>query len=193
MDPRTLSNGSVWLSPPTVHDIDTITACCQDPSIPRWTTMPFPYTREHAEMFITDIVIPGWAANSPTWALRPAADGPVIGMIGLNPYNRPADGSAEIGFWLAPEARGRGLMTQAVHLACAAGFDPAGFAFGRLEWRALVGNHASAAVARRTGFHYEGLLRGAMLQRGTRHDTWIAGRLSTDPPGPSHDWPADIA
>ncbi|NNH71665.1 GNAT family N-acetyltransferase [Nocardia uniformis] len=192
MDPSTLSNGTVWLSPPTVHDIDTITACCQEPSLGRWTTMPVPYHREHAEAFITDIVIPGWAAHRPTWALRPSADGPVIGMIGLNPYRGPADEGAEIGFWLSPAARGRGLMTQAVDLVCTTGFAPDAFGFGRIEWRAIVGNLASAAVASRAGFHYEGLLRGGMIQRGVRHDTWVASRLPTDPPGPATDWPAEF-
>ncbi|MFI6870402.1 GNAT family N-acetyltransferase [Nocardia sp. NPDC050406] len=193
MDSSTLSNGSLWLSPPTVHDIDTITACCQEPSIGHWTSMPVPYTREHAESFITDIVIPGWLVRSPTWALRPAADGPVIGMIGLSPSGRPTDDTAEVGFWLAPAARGRGLMTRALNLVCAAGFDPDRFAFGRIEWRAIVGNRSSAAVARRAGFRYEGLLRGALVQRGTRRDTWIAARLATDPADTVDDWPGGIA
>lgn len=193
MDPSILSNGTVWLAPPTVHDIDTITACCQEPSIGRWTTMPVPYRREHAEAFIADIVIPGWAARVPTWALRPAADGPVIGMIGLSPSGRAADDAAEIGFWLSPAARGRGLMTQAVELACTAAFDPDAFAFGRIEWRALIDNHPSAAVARRAGFRYEGILRGAMIQRGVRHDSLIAARLATDPPGPAPEWPTNFA
>lgn len=192
MDPSTLSNGTVWLTPPTVYDIDAITTCCQEPSIGEWTTMPVPYLREHAEGFVTDIVIPGWAARSPTWAVRTAADGPVVGMIGLHPTIRPQDETAEIGYWLCPAVRGRGLMTQAVDLACTAAFAPSPFGYGRLEWRAMVGNHPSAAVVRRTGFRYEGILRGGMVQRGIRRDIWIAGRLATDPPGPAPAWPAEF-
>ncbi|WP_327143528.1 GNAT family N-acetyltransferase [Nocardia sp. NBC_01327] len=193
MDARTLSNGTLWLSPPTVRDIDDITACCQEPSVGQWTTMPVPYIRADAEKFVYDMVTPGWAARSPTWALRLAADAPVIGMIGLGPIDsRREDAAAEIGFWLSRAVRGRGLMTQAVHLACEAGFHRDFLGLARIEWRAIVGNHASAAVARRAGFHYEGLLRGGCLQRGARRDSWIASRLHTDPAAPATDWPANV-
>ncbi|MGW4356015.1 GNAT family N-acetyltransferase [Nocardia sp. NPDC004582] len=193
MDAEFLSDGMVWLSPPAVSDIDDITALCQEPSIGAWTTMPVPYHRADAEKFIYDIVGPGWAARSPTWAVRGAARGPLIGMIGLSPlYPRRDDETAEIGFWLTPTARGAGVMTRAARLVAAAGLDPAGLAFERLEWRAFTGNHPSAAVARRTGFHYEGLIRGGGVQRGVRRDIWVAGRLRTDPETPSRQWPEGI-
>ncbi|MFF0611855.1 GNAT family N-acetyltransferase [Nocardia tengchongensis] len=193
MDAEFLSDGTVWLSPPAVSDIDAITALCQEPSIGAWTTMPVPYHRADAEKFIYDIVGPGWAARSPTWALRGAAGGSVVGMIGLSPlYPRRDDETAEIGFWLSRTARGAGLMTRAARLVAAAGLDPAGLGFERLEWRAFTGNHPSAAVARRAGFRYEGLIRGGGVQRGVRRDIWVAGRLRSDPATPSPDWPADV-
>ncbi|WP_458688028.1 GNAT family N-acetyltransferase [Nocardia tengchongensis] len=193
MDAEFLSDGTVWLSPPAVSDIDAITALCQEPSIGAWTTMPVPYHRADAEKFIYDIVGPGWAARSPTWALRGAAGGPVVGMIGLSPlYPRRDDETAEIGFWLSRTARGAGLMTRAARLVAGAGLDPAGLGFERLEWRAFTGNHPSAGVARRAGFRYEGLIRGGGVQRGVRRDIWVAGRLRSDPPTPSPDWPADV-
>ncbi|MBL1077633.1 GNAT family N-acetyltransferase [Nocardia sp. 2] len=192
-DAQTLTDGTLWLSPPAAPDIDAITARCQEPSLGEWTTMPVPYRRADAEKFVYDIVTPGWASRRPTWALRPAADGPVVGMIGLGTpdVHRDSD-AAEIGFWLSSAVRGRGLMTRAVELVCTAGFDPALFGFQRIEWRAFTGNHASAAVARRAGFRYEGLLRGGGLQRGVRRDIWIAGRLATDPSTPARDWPDDV-
>ncbi|MEV0250408.1 GNAT family N-acetyltransferase [Nocardia sp. NPDC050712] len=183
---RALSDGTVWLSPPTEADIDTIVACCQHPSIGEWVTIPVPYRREHAEAFLTDLVRPGWAGRSPTWAVRAAQDGPVIGMIGLEAQDVSA---AEVGFWLVPEQRSRGLMSRALGLVCAAGFDPATLGLQRISWRAFVGNHASAAVARRNGFHYEGMLRLGSTQRGLRRDTWMAGRLHTDSGLPAPEWP----
>ncbi|MFD7842284.1 GNAT family N-acetyltransferase [Nocardia sp. NPDC059764] len=193
MDAEFLSDGTVWLSPPAVSDIDAITALCQEPSIGAWTTMPVPYHRADAEKFIYDIVGPGWAARSPTWAVRGAADGPVVGMIGLSPlYPRRDDETAEIGFWLTPTARGAGVMTRSARLVAAAGLDPETLGFERLEWRAFTGNHPSAAVARRIGMHYEGLIRGGGTQRGVRRDIWVAGRLRTDPDTPSPHWPTDL-
>ncbi|WP_067722982.1 GNAT family N-acetyltransferase [Nocardia yamanashiensis] len=193
MDPHALTDGSVWLSPPAVPDIDAITACCQEPSIPEWTTMPSPYHRADAEKFVYDFVLPGWAGGSPTWALRRGEGQPVVGMIGLNQIDsRRESGAAEVGFWMSGQARGAGLMTRALNLVCAAAFDRSFLGLERIEWRAIVGNHASAAVARRCGFTYEGLLRGGCVQRGVRRDSWIAGRLHTDPPGPAPDWPAGV-
>ncbi|MFJ4656676.1 GNAT family N-acetyltransferase [Nocardia sp. NPDC088792] len=193
MDAEFLSNGTVWLSPPTVDDIDAITACCQEPSIGRWTTMPVPYHRADAEKFLYDIVAPGWAGGRPTWALRRAANGPVIGMIGLGTIaGRRDPGAAEIGFWLAAAARGQGLMTQGVDMVCEVAFAPTGLSLERVEWRAMIGNQASAAVARRAFFRFEGLLRGGVVQRGVRRDCWIASRLPTDPRTPDPDWPESV-
>lgn len=193
MDAEFLTDGTVWLSPPTVSDIDDITTLCQEPSIGAWTTMPVPYQRADAEKFIYDLVGPGWATRSPTWALRRGEGGPVVGMTGLGPlYHRRDDDTAEIGFWLSSAARGAGLMTRAVRLVGTVGLDPKVLGFQRLEWRAFVGNHGSAAVARRAGFHYEGLLRGAGVQRGTRRDIWVASRLHTDPDAPGENWPEGV-
>ncbi|KZM68939.1 GNAT family N-acetyltransferase [Nocardia terpenica] len=191
MEDCVLTDGKVWLSRPTEADIDSIVAACQEPSIGAWTTVPVPYGRADAEYFLTEIVDPGWAGDSPTWALRPAEDGPVRGMIGFGP-GRADPTAAEIGFWLSPALRGRGAMTRALLLACAYAFHPEGPALQRIEWRAFVGNHASAAVARRAGFHYEGTLRLGALHQGIRRDSWIAARLATDPPTPAGDWPPGI-
>ncbi|WP_194817187.1 GNAT family N-acetyltransferase [Nocardia sp. XZ_19_385] len=186
MEERTLSDGAVVLSPPTEADIDTITACCQHPSIGAWVTIPIPYRREHAEAFIEDGVRPGWANRSPTWALRPDKDGPVIGMISLEALDASA---AEVGYWLVPEQRSRGLMSRALRMVCDYGFDPGTLGLQRINWRAFAGNRASAAVAARNGFRYEGMMRLGSVQRGARRDTWVAGRLSTDPGLPVMDWP----
>ncbi|MFI9506075.1 GNAT family N-acetyltransferase [Nocardia sp. NPDC052566] len=189
MEERALSDGTVWLTPPTEADIDTITECCQDPDIGAWVTIPVPYRRSDAESFLDNVVAPGWAGRSPTWALRLRADGPVVGMIGLD---RLDESSNEIGFWVVPEHRRRGLVSRAIALVCEFGFSADGLALQRITWRAIVGNHASAAVARRNGFQYEGIARLGSLQRGVRHDNWVAGRLATDPPGPAGDWPEGV-
>ncbi|MFQ6324817.1 GNAT family N-acetyltransferase [Nocardia sp. CWNU-33] len=189
MEERLLSDETVWLSPPTAADIDTIVECCQDPSLAAWVTIPVPYHREHAEQFLDEFVTRGWAADNPTWALRLQAEGPVIGMIAL----RAVDESAhEIGFWLVPEHRERGFMSRAITLVCNFGFDADGMALARITWHAFVGNHPSAAVVRRNGFRYEGLARLGRLQRGVRRDSWLAARLATDPPGYADGWPQGV-
>ncbi|MFR9750824.1 GNAT family N-acetyltransferase [Nocardia sp. 004] len=189
MDHCVLSNETIWLSAPTADDIDTITECCQDPTIGEWVTIPVPYTRDDAITFLDGLVRPGWSARSPTWAVRLRPDGPVVGMIGLQEQD---DHAAEIGFWLSSAQRSRGLMSQAVNLVCDFGFSAVGLNLQRISWRAFVGNYTSAAVVRREGFRYEGRSRLGSVQRGRRRDHWLAARLYTDPPGPADGWPTEF-
>lgn len=170
----------VVLTPPTPADADVITDLCQDPGIQEWTTVPSPYTRADADHFLADVA-GNWAAGtSLTWAIR--ADGELVGMIGLD--IQPL-GSAEIGYWVAAHARGRGLMSAVVATVVEHAFDPDGVDLDRLVWHAFVGNHASRRVAEKAGFGIEGLIRGDGIQRGARRDGWVGTLLRTDPrPGP---------
>jgi RimJ/RimL family protein N-acetyltransferase len=187
--PVTLTGGRVVLSAPTEGDIDRIAELCADAAIAEWTTVPSPYTREDAVGFVTGMVVDGWASGrSRTWAIR--IGGELVGMVGLDGI---ADGAAEIGFWLAPSARGRGIMSEAVALVLDHGFAPApdGVGLSRIVWHAFAGNLASAAVARRAGFAFEGISRLGAVQRGNRRDDWQAGLLATDPRGEGPGWPAE--
>lgn len=185
---HTLTDGTVWLIRPTAADIDRIVECCRDPAVGRWTTIPMPYGRTDAEEFLDRNVAGGWLHNEPIWSIRTAADGRVEGMVGLHARG---PGACEIGFWLSPEHRGRGLMSRAITLVCDFGFATEGLGLQRITWRAMVGNHASAAAVRRNGFHYEGKARLGGVQRGVRVDEWYAARLADDPPGPVDGWPAE--
>lgn len=188
MEEQTLTDGTVWLDRPDSSDIDAIVEACQDPAIAEWVAIPSPYGRADAEDFISNTVAAGWAARSPIWGIRTAEHGRLIGTVSLG--TRPRDETAaEIGFWLAPEYRRQGIISRAVALTCDFGFDPAGMGLIRIHWRAYVGNHASAAVARKHGFQYEGLARLGSEHRGIRRDHWVAARLNTDPPGPADGWP----
>lgn len=113
-------------------------------------------------------------------------DGALRGMVGLGVQEAR---SAELGYWLAPEARGRGLMHRAVRLVLDFAFDPDGLDLERVSWQAYVGNLASLAVAWRCGFRLEGQVRGHALQRGRRRDAWVGTLLRGDPRGPVSAWP----
>jgi RimJ/RimL family protein N-acetyltransferase len=188
--PGAVPSGAV-LSIPGEDDIDRIAELCGDAAIATWTTIPKPYKRADAESFVLGAVTRGWAhGTSCTWGIRREPRGKLLGMIGLDGIS---DGEAEIGFWLAPEARGIGLMSQAVSLVVDYGFAPEGLALQRIVWHAFVGNAASASVARRAGFRFEGTRRLGGTQRGRRLDDWQASLLSTDPRQPAEDWPASTS
>ncbi len=177
MDPFELTDGVVLLRTPGPEDVDRITAICQDTDIQEWTTVPSPYRREDAEGFVGAYVRDGWAAGtSCTWAVRDAVDDALLGMVGIV---LEGAGSAEIGYWLAPGGRGRGVMSRAVALVVDASFGRIGLT--RLSWRAFVGNGPSRRVAERAGFRVEGELRGGGVQRGVRRDEWVGTLLRDDP------------
>lgn len=184
-----LSADGVWLSAPVASDTGAITTACADPDIAEWTTLPEPYTRADAERFVRRTVPVGWADRNPTWAIRLRAGGTVSGMIGLMSHDESA---AEIGYWLAAGARSRGVMTAAVKVVCDFGFRSDGMGLERIEWRAFVGNHSSARVARNVGFQYEGLQRLGLVQRGRRRDAWAAALLAGDPRKPAAGWPSSV-
>lgn len=187
MQITSLSDGRIHLTVPGPRDVDAITIACRDPQITAWTTVPDPYTTAHALCFVDEIVPKGWAAAAPNWAIRLSPGGSLLGVVGFLHHERTAP---EIGYWIAPAARGRGLATAAVNLACDFAFAADGLATSRIEWRAFAGNRASAAVAQHVGFRFEGTLRRGTVHRGVPRDTWIAGLLSDDPRIPADGWPA---
>ncbi len=79
----------------------------------------------------------------------------VAGFVWIDAAHR----SAAIGYWLAQEAEGHGLMTAAVKALLRRGFRI--LQLNRIEIRAGVRNHRSRAIPRRLGFRHEGTLRQA--------------------------------
>jgi RimJ/RimL family protein N-acetyltransferase len=186
MRPYELRGGRVLLAVPTREDIDRITELCQDEQIQRWTTVPSPYSRRDADSFIRNVVPAGWDSGSElAWAIREPTDRTVLGMIAVHPDGQD---SGEFGYWLGPEARGTGLMTEAARLVVENALDPSGLGLNRLLWRAKVGNWASRKIAWRLGFRIEGTVRAELGQHGRREDAWVATLLAGDKREPAQPW-----
>lgn len=171
MEPIEITTGGLLLRPWRPEDADAVCRACQDPDIQRWTTVPRPYLREHAVTFVTGFGGPeAWASGrSVPLGVFDAATGELLGSHGLVSI----DGTtAEIGYWTAPTARGRGVATVAGRAVARLATERLGIT--RLVWRAGLGNHGSRLVARRIGFTMEGLLLGGHEHRdGTREDCWV--------------------
>ncbi|MFJ2441142.1 MULTISPECIES: GNAT family N-acetyltransferase [unclassified Streptomyces] len=176
MEPVTLTTERLLLRVPASDDIDTVYAACQDPDTQRWTTVPSPYRRRHAEDYVERLVPDGWRGDTAyTFGVRPLGGGPLIASVSLQ---FPRSGTWEVGYWTAREHRGRGYMTEAVRAVSHWAFTTLDAV--RVEWRAEAGNLGSRAVAEKAGFVVEGTLRGGLLHRGTVRDCWIGGLLPHD-------------
>lgn len=180
MDPVEISAGRLHLRPWGEGDVDVVLRAGTDPEVQRWTLVPQPYTRADAQQFVARYVPEQWATGGElVWAVCDATSGAPLASIGLHPH-RP-EGVREVGCWCLPEARGAGVVTDAVHAVCRWAFAELGLA--RLEWAAEVGNAASLRVAVKAGFAFEGRRRASLRQRdGSFRDGWWAARLPGDGP-----------
>lgn len=177
MEPITLTTERLLLRTFSPDDTEAAYQACQDPDIQRWTTVPSPYERRHAEEFTGQIVPDGWRAGTMcTFAVLPRAGGPLMASVAVS--LRTLSGTWEIGFWTAKEYRGRGIMAETVGAVAHWTFTRLGAT--RLEWRAEVGNEGSRAVAEKAGFVVEGALRAALLNKDTLRDAWVGALLPSD-------------
>jgi RimJ/RimL family protein N-acetyltransferase len=144
----TLSDGIVTVRPVAPADADAIFAACQERELHRWLlVLPYPYRRADAVEFIARSVVR--EASGEGYDFVAVADGRIAGALSVF--------GAEIGYWTAREARGRGLATRALILVR----DWAHEALGhdRIELVIHPENGASRQVAVKAGFSDTGELR----------------------------------
>lgn len=141
------------LDAPRESDIDAVFAACSDAVVQRWIPIPSPYTREDAEFFVRSYVPHGTASGRfAVWAVR-IDDEPLLGTVELR--RDETTGSASVGCWQAPDARGHGYMREALARILSYAFAPEGLGLTRLRWEYLVGNEASKRLATALGFVFD--------------------------------------
>ena len=139
-----------------------MTAACQDPEISRWIPLvPCPYGLDDATTFLRSVER-RWSEDDPerTFAIDELETGAFLGVVTVH----LREGGA-VGYWLSREARGRGLMTEAVRTVV----DWAqGQGVRRLSLMTHPDNMASQRVAEKAGFRYVGLTKhGPTFEDGT--------------------------
>ena len=95
----------------TENDAEWITEACHDAEILRWTIVPRPYTLDHAKSFVQDR-----AGEVMAWAISDPRSPRGLGVIGVH---HVIEGTASIGYWIAPWARRQGAATTAIRLVVA--------------------------------------------------------------------------
>jgi [ribosomal protein S5]-alanine N-acetyltransferase len=102
-------------------------------------------------------------------------DDSCVGAVFLEPRG---PGICDIGYWLLPEGRGRGLAARATRLVAEWALTLPGVA--RVELWTEPENVASQRVAERAGFHREGVLRAYGQREGRRVDAVFYSLITDD-------------
>jgi RimJ/RimL family protein N-acetyltransferase len=160
-------------------DLQPLVVACQDPEISRWTRVPYPYGPSDARAYLLQRHDTLHAGTAAPFAIVSSADrDQLLGSISLMRFSWQ-DARAEVGYWLAKDARGQGHVTRAVRLITAWGFRSLGLE--RIDLMAATGNPASQRVAERCGFTREAVLRSYLPGKEGRQDMVAFGLLASDP------------
>ena len=89
-------------------DTEWITRACQDEEVQRWTKVPSPYTRQHAESFIADN-----NGDLAAWAIIDSRSQEPVGVCGIHHIT---NGVASVGYWVAPWGRKSGAASTALQI-----------------------------------------------------------------------------
>ncbi|WP_067970230.1 GNAT family N-acetyltransferase [Nocardiopsis trehalosi] len=165
----------------TESDVDGVLRAMTDPETRRWIPLPEPgrtYTRADAEHWcLVQAPEARVTGDGQQWAAVETATGAFVGAFGLV-HTRWRARLTEVGYWTVPEARRRGLATEAVVAVSRwALFDRR---FERVELKAATGNTASRRVAVRSGFAFEGVERNAMPLHVGRTDLAVYSLIPAD-------------
>lgn len=175
-EPCTLVVDELVLRPWRSDDQAAVWALAADPALRQWNARGFGSPDEVREMVAR---LADWSAGDrASWAVTDAP-GALLGSVSLHSVDR-VQGDAQLGYWVAPAARGRGVAVRAADAACRWAFAEG---IDRVELYHAVENEASGRVAARAGFTREGRLRRSYRYGdGVKHDEFVWSRLSDDPP-----------
>jgi RimJ/RimL family protein N-acetyltransferase len=168
--PVTLTDEVVELRPWVPSDASFLFEASRDPEIERYNGPPPDSLADAAS--VIERIERSWRSfqvqGNPTgvaFAIVEVASGETVGMCGIDDWS--GTDVAQFGYWLAAGARGRGLATRAVTLMTSWLVE---LGAARVFLTIQSENEASAAVARRAGFTYEGTLRAHAVWQGQRQD-----------------------
>jgi RimJ/RimL family protein N-acetyltransferase len=149
-----LHDDAIALRRPEAGDAAAIAAAVQEPDIPRFTMVPSPYTIDDATAFIERSGALWHSGDAAPFVIVEATTGMLLGSVGLHDLGLESS-PAHVGYWVAVEARGRGVATRALRLVARWALED--LALPRLEVCVFVENERSQRVAARAGFTREGI------------------------------------
>ncbi|MDO4545770.1 MAG: GNAT family N-acetyltransferase [Bacillota bacterium] len=116
--------------------------------------LPYPYTEQDGEDYISAMLS---ADENETFAFAITVDGKAIGSIAVFRQGNIHRQTGELGYYIAEEYWGKGIMTEAVRQICQIVFEKSDII--RIYAEPFAHNMASCRVLEKAGFQYEGTLR----------------------------------
>lgn len=123
--------------------------------------LPYPYTQKDAEDYINFILS---SAPQDTFAYAIEVGGRAVGSIGAFRQGNIHRRTAELGYYLAEEYWGRGIMTEAVTQLCDKLFAETDIL--RIFAEPFAHNIGSRRVLEKAGFQLEGILKNNAVKNG---------------------------
>ena len=123
--------------------------------------LPYPYTQRDAEDYIRAMLS---ADENSSFAFAVTVEDRCIGSIGAFRQGNIHGRTAELGYYLAEEYWGRGLMTQAIGQLCRWVFAHTDIL--RIYAEPFSYNIGSCRALEKAGFHYEGLMKNNAVKNG---------------------------
>lgn len=137
--------------------------------------LPYPYTEQDGIDFISDMLS---ANENDTFTFAITAEGRVIGSISVFRQGNIHRFTAELGYYIAEEFWGKGIMTNAVKQVCKYIFDNSDII--RIYAEPFAFNTASCRVLEKAGFQYEGTLRSNAVKKGKVIDMKMYSLLKSE-------------
>jgi ribosomal-protein-alanine N-acetyltransferase len=172
--PTITVDDELTLRPFRFTDVDRVIEAFSDPDIRHW----------HARRIDSIIEAREWIGSThqrwlqeqgPNFAIVNANDR-LLGRVAL--YTEPEGGTAEIGYWVLPDARGHGVAARAVRAVTQWGHDELGVR--RILLEHAVDNAASCGVARSIGYALEGTARALYVLDDGIHDVHLHAHVAGD-------------
>lgn len=153
-----------------MSDLDNLVKYANNPKIAENMTdaFPNPYTEEKGIAFIEMSVKPQL-----TTLFAIDLEGKTIGGIGLHPKDDIQRKNAELGYWLAEEFWGKGIITQVIPQIVEYGFN--NFDIDRIFAKPFGRNIGSQKVLEKSGFILEARLTNTLIKNGQLEDELIYG------------------
>ncbi len=158
----------VTLRPVAESDISRVVEALNDPEIRRWLpSFRKPYTQAEARAWHESCLEAAAAGSAVTWAISDPGSDHLLGVVNL--FAIEPGRAADVGYWVHPEARGRGVATEATRLALRHAFvepEDGGLGLRVVRARTALDNETSQRVLLRAGMTRAGTSRRATMLEG---------------------------